>query len=350
MSESKLTPFAVCLVLLACGSKPDSKLDVPFVSLKEILSVGELEGAPGEWFGEVAAVVPDRTGGFFVLDNMRKSIKHFSPGGELLETVGREGRGPGEFRYPEGMEFDDQGRLWVVDRGNLRVSVFSTDSGRLALEQEIEMLFPFQVTCRLGHRFFALGFYQDKIVHELTPDGHLLNSFGDPHLGPEYLSQRWRDHLTRTLDRGRILCVAGLRLVLTLPHNLPHIRAFSPEGTLVWQVELQGFHTIHHTETAYGTLRWDADPETGTAHFNTGISYVGDRLLMVQVVETGGGRYPEDYPVETRFLSLEDGSQVTYPGDLPIVTARDGRTWFAFSNHPYPRVFVYEGSIERARD
>jgi hypothetical protein len=206
------------------------------------------------------------------------------------------------------------------------------------------------VVCRLDRRIFALGLYQDKIVHEVTPDGHPLNSFGDPHEAPEYLSQFWREGLTRSLNRGYLLCVEELGLVVTLPDNLPHIRAFSPEGTLVWQTELAGFHTIHHTETRYGTLRWNPDPESGTAHQNTGIFYVGDRLLMVQVVETSLGRYPEEYPVETRFLSLEDGRQVTYPDALPIITARRERTWFAFSNNPYPQVFVYEGNIARARD
>jgi hypothetical protein len=113
ISESILTPSAACLLILACGPEPEVELELPSVELKEVLRVGELEGVPAELFGEVATVVPDRVGGFFVLDIMGKEIKRFSPTGELLETVGREGRGPGEFRYPEGMELDEQGRLWV---------------------------------------------------------------------------------------------------------------------------------------------------------------------------------------------------------------------------------------------
>jgi streptogramin lyase len=51
-------------------------------------------------------------------------IAKFDANGNFLESWGRIGSAPGEFRTPHGLAFDSQGRLFVADRGNVRIQIF----------------------------------------------------------------------------------------------------------------------------------------------------------------------------------------------------------------------------------
>ena len=54
-------------------------------------------------------------------------IVKFSPEGEFLESWGRWGSAPGEFKTPHALAFDPQGRLVVGDRGNNRLQILDQD-------------------------------------------------------------------------------------------------------------------------------------------------------------------------------------------------------------------------------
>lgn len=60
-------------------------------------------------------------------------ISKFTRDGKFISSCGRLGSGPGEFRTPHGLAFDAQGRLFVADRGNVRVQVF--DQGGKFLQE-----------------------------------------------------------------------------------------------------------------------------------------------------------------------------------------------------------------------
>ena len=52
-------------------------------------------------------------------------IVKYSPEGEYIMEWGEIGTEHGQFRTPHALEFDSQGRLWVADRGNLRLEIFN---------------------------------------------------------------------------------------------------------------------------------------------------------------------------------------------------------------------------------
>lgn len=60
-------------------------------------------------------VAPD--GRVAVADTHNYVVRLYSPEGELLQTIGREGEGPGEFTYLTDVEFDRQGNMFVSERG-----------------------------------------------------------------------------------------------------------------------------------------------------------------------------------------------------------------------------------------
>jgi sugar lactone lactonase YvrE len=60
-------------------------------------------------------------------------ISKFTRDGKFIASWGKLGGAPGEFRTPHGLAFDSKGRLFVADRGNLRIQVFD-QSGKFLEE------------------------------------------------------------------------------------------------------------------------------------------------------------------------------------------------------------------------
>ncbi len=52
-------------------------------------------------------------------------VHRFAPAGRLLQSWGEPGRGPGQFNLPHGIDVDRDGRVYVADRENSRIQVFT---------------------------------------------------------------------------------------------------------------------------------------------------------------------------------------------------------------------------------
>jgi streptogramin lyase len=59
-------------------------------------------------------------------------ISKFSKDGKFINAWGKLGSAPGEFRTPHALAFDSRGRLFVSDRGNVRLQIFDQDGKFLA--------------------------------------------------------------------------------------------------------------------------------------------------------------------------------------------------------------------------
>jgi sugar lactone lactonase YvrE len=59
-------------------------------------------------------------------------ISKFSKDGKFIKAWGKLGSAPGEFRTPHALAFDSRGRLFVSDRGNVRLQIFDQDGKFLA--------------------------------------------------------------------------------------------------------------------------------------------------------------------------------------------------------------------------
>lgn len=61
----------------------------------------------------------------------KSRISIFAPDGTFIKTFGEFGFEDGEFRSPHSLAMDSQGRLFVADRGNCRIQIFTQDGEHL---------------------------------------------------------------------------------------------------------------------------------------------------------------------------------------------------------------------------
>jgi peptidylglycine monooxygenase len=83
-------------------------------------------------FNHPADVAVAPNGDIYVADGYANSAVHrFSGDGELKQTWGKQGDGPGEFTTPHAVWIDGEGRVLVADRENNRIQVFTGDGDYL---------------------------------------------------------------------------------------------------------------------------------------------------------------------------------------------------------------------------
>jgi hypothetical protein len=78
-------------------------------------------------FGVVAELLHDREGNIYVLDGQICEIQVFSPAGEHLRTLGRQGEGPGEFQNATDMFWGPGGQLAVIQAWPGKIVQIRTD-------------------------------------------------------------------------------------------------------------------------------------------------------------------------------------------------------------------------------
>lgn len=108
---------------------------------KVLLTIGKpgMAGDPPDYLNEPCDVVTAPNGDIFVSDghglqnpdappNTVARIVKFSRDGKFIKMWGGKlGSAPGEFRTPHGLAFDSRGRLFVADRGNMRIQIFDQE-------------------------------------------------------------------------------------------------------------------------------------------------------------------------------------------------------------------------------
>lgn len=82
------------------------------------------------------AIAPN--GDIFVSDGYGNArIVHFDSKGRFIKAWGKLGNKPGEFSLPHSIVCDSRGRLYVADRNNVRIQVFSPQGRLLAVWKDI---------------------------------------------------------------------------------------------------------------------------------------------------------------------------------------------------------------------
>jgi len=91
------------------------------------------KGETPNTFNDPTSVVTGKNGDIFVTDGHSGKnqtvarVMKFSRNGEFVKAWGKKGTEPGDLDDPHSITVDSRGRLFVADRGNLRISIFNQD-------------------------------------------------------------------------------------------------------------------------------------------------------------------------------------------------------------------------------
>jgi DNA-binding beta-propeller fold protein YncE len=93
-------------------------------------------GHVANWLAERAAgpfnhpteMLAHPNGDIYVTDGYRNARVHrFTKDGRLVKSWGAPGHGEGQFHLPHSIAYDDDGKLYVADRANKRIQIFSPE-------------------------------------------------------------------------------------------------------------------------------------------------------------------------------------------------------------------------------
>ena len=79
-------------------------------------------------FNHPTEMIAHPNGDLYVTDGYRNARVHrFAKNGTLKKSWGAPGQGPGQFHLPHSIAFDDKGLLYVADRANKRIQIFTPE-------------------------------------------------------------------------------------------------------------------------------------------------------------------------------------------------------------------------------
>jgi len=112
---------------------------------KVLLTIGTagVAGNPPQALTEPCSVVTAPNGDIFIAEghvgqypgqgpDSVGRISKFTKDGKFVKSFGRWGSAPGEFKTPHDIAMDAQGRLFVADRGNMRIQILDRDGAFIA--------------------------------------------------------------------------------------------------------------------------------------------------------------------------------------------------------------------------
>ncbi|MEO8007966.1 MAG: peptidyl-alpha-hydroxyglycine alpha-amidating lyase family protein [Betaproteobacteria bacterium] len=126
--------------------KPKGHVVVKFSPRGNVLMVigtPGVAGNPPQALTEPCSVVTAPNGDIFIAEGHSGQypgqgpdsvgrISKFTKDGQFIKSFGRWGSAPGEFKTPHDLAMDSKGRIYVADRGNMRIQIFDQDGAFVA--------------------------------------------------------------------------------------------------------------------------------------------------------------------------------------------------------------------------
>ena len=173
------------LALLACNDESTPQMTEGGETLDTLVlcvhdTIGVLVGDTLMEFGNITDVHFSGEGNIMLLDAMKSRISTFSAQGDCIETIGRNGSGPGEFQYPTSFTELSDGRLLVSDYSGGTVSFFDRNHEFCSIVNGFFPLPPLHPTPGIDGTYYARCLdYRQGEIGELPCGECFLGCFSD---------------------------------------------------------------------------------------------------------------------------------------------------------------------------
>jgi len=219
--------------------------DTPVFSLKLLEKFGGLDVPVEQFFDTPVDLSIDKDGQIYVLDSRDHNIKVFKKDGTFIQTISREGSGPGEFNRPWIMDIIGD-EIYVADCDNSRVQVL-TKSGqyqrsfKLPLEFGRGMTFDSKGTLYLNTK----GFRSSKLISIYDNKGNLLNEIGtldgnsfEFYNMTQIKNQIKKGELPDSFKNDLLVIVDNKGDIFAVHRAMNKFKKFSPGGKELAEVEI----------------------------------------------------------------------------------------------------------------
>jgi hypothetical protein len=214
--------------------------------LEELWQVGG-EDDEETVFGIINKVLIDDKNNIYLLDAQLSEISVFSPEGELINTLGREGDGPGEFRGPTDMCFLTDGTIGVLQAfpGKvIKLNLDNTSAGIWPMGDPTKGAFYIMRGLRQGGGHVVAGGTEQHVdqvkgivtretfLSNLTTEGLRDKTFASTTMTIKLAELRLDEkELIDGADRRFDVADDG-RVVVAIPRNGYEVSIFAADGTL----------------------------------------------------------------------------------------------------------------------
>lgn len=273
----------------------------------------------------------------FVLQRQTDELAVFSPTGIHLRTIGRSGRGPGEFMAPTKTGALD-GMIWVADPSEARLTVFEPEGNVRTIPGNLQL--------QQGRRYSVAGLLtgEDILAELIAPDGMVASGEMTSDLLIRHDPETGAVDTLAVLDReGTMLTIQGTRSRISMRQPIydgSHY-AIDPEGSQLAVLRQGGprnrddpTFTIDWVSTRGDTLRSRSYRRSGRELSD---SVRNDLISDLAAALAARGTFPS--PDAARDAVEE---QLYLPPVLPPVSdifyGEDGTLWIRHEERPGSKV------------
>jgi hypothetical protein len=216
----------------------------PPVSLQLVRTLGDVNTLEEHLaFHQPGDLILDSTGNIYILDSGNHRIQKFSPEGEYIETIGREGQGPGELYNPDSMDLGTDGLIFVSDPNNNRIQILTSDGEekktiRMTEERpaDIRVLSSGKIVMGGGGPFLSLQEIEGETPEDIPPLMKILDQEGN--ILKTYVQARDYGHilLNSTANQVNFTVDEQDNIYVVFPFQ-NRLEKYDSNGRLIWKAD-----------------------------------------------------------------------------------------------------------------
>ncbi len=215
-----------------------------------------------EFFGMISQCVVGDDGTIYLLDTRMSEVPVYSPDGERLDTLSREGEGPGETRTPSGLLFMPDGNLGLVQVFPGKVTMIGIDgtpAGVLEIVDATTGGFLQMFDCVVGGDQVIVtaekinpdgptAQSRDNYVAAFDEEGNETVRFFENHYSWDFTNFTFDEAGQNRIDFRKVACGMDGRVYVAPDRDAYQINVYTADGTLERVIEREYSHRVRSDE------------------------------------------------------------------------------------------------------